>query len=160
MQDYYKIKTWRIDVMKETMAIVRVGTYSMPDGKIIALPVDGMKNDVFNDIMFPESNRLAVDGKKFGEASARICVVDADCLDAALALKAQGYNPVVLNMASWTHPGGGYLSGAGAQEESLFRRTNYFQHLVNPDRLPRKNTLKYPIPEYGAIYSPDVIVFR
>jgi uncharacterized protein (TIGR02452 family) len=89
-----------------------------------------------------------------------IPVVDNDCLNEALRMKARGLDPVVLNMSSWSHPGGGYLSGAGAQEESLFRRTNYFQHLANPDRIPQDKPVVYPIPEFGNIHSPDVLVFR
>ena len=45
------------------------------------------------------------------------------------------------------------MNGAGAQEENLFRRTNYYQHLEHP-----KQANSYPM--YGSIYSPDVIVFR
>ena len=30
--------------------------------------------------------------------------------------------------------GGGYLSGAGAQEENLFCCTNYVQHLADPEK--------------------------
>ena len=30
--------------------------------------------------------------------------------------------------------GGGYLSGAGAQDENLYRRTDYVQHLADPEK--------------------------
>jgi uncharacterized protein (TIGR02452 family) len=61
-------------------------------------------------------------------------------------------------MASHKRPGGGYLSGAGAQEENLFRRTNYFQFLE--PSLHRPAAIHYPLPEFGGIYSPAVTVFR
>lgn len=49
--------------------------------------------------------------------SNKVVVIEGDCLSTALLLKNRfGTNPVVLNMASMSHPGGGYRGGAGAQE--------------------------------------------
>ena len=45
---------------------------------------------------------------------------------------------MVLNMASAKHAGGGVRNGARAQEEDLFIRSNYFQHLT-PDYYRLKN---------------------
>src|SRR5688572_1660266 len=83
-----------------------------------------------------------------------IQVVDGDCLNHALRLKNEGYNPIVLNMANAEIPGGGYLRGAGAQEENLFRRTNLFQyHEYEKDQ-------RYPIPLFGGIYCPNSTVIK
>lgn len=56
-------------------------------------------------------------------------------------------------MADHSFPGGGWHMGAGAQEESIFYRSNYFKIL---------NTLnvQYPINDTVAIYSKGVTVFR
>lgn len=62
-------------------------------------------------------------------------------------------NPVVLNMANPDWPGGGVDHGDPAQEENLFRRSNYFLTLRPENRL-------YKIENNEAIYSPDVTVFR
>ena len=76
-------------------------------------------------------------------------VIDADTIDAALAIQSQLYpstQPVcVLNMANAKQAGGGFKHGAVAQEEALCYRTSLIF------------TLKlryYPIPEEGAIFSP------
>jgi hypothetical protein len=60
-------------------------------------------------------------------------------------------NVVVLNMASPLRPGGGVLNGATSQEESLCVRSTL---------LPSLKEEWYRLPEIGAVWSPDVCVFR
>lgn len=57
----------------------------------------------------------------------------------------------VLSMASMLAPGGGFLNGASSQEESLCMRTTL---------LPSLSDSFYRLPEVGAVYTPDVLVFR
>lgn len=57
----------------------------------------------------------------------------------------------ILNMASPLSPGGGFFNGANSQEESLCMRTTV---------LPSLKDEYYRLPEVGAIYTPDVLVFR
>ncbi|KAK7409209.1 hypothetical protein QQX98_008585 [Neonectria punicea] len=57
----------------------------------------------------------------------------------------------VLSMASPLSPGGGFLNGASSQEESLCMRTTL---------LPSLKDNYYRLPEPGAVYTPDVLVFR
>lgn len=94
--------------------------------------------------------------------SATIKIVNADSIDAALELSGTSSldhsndsteaKPVlVLNMANARHPGGGWLHGALAQEEVLCYRSSLSFTL--------KRRL-YPIPDYGGIYSPTVVIIR
>jgi len=78
----------------------------------------------------------------------------------------EGYRPLVLNMANKLSVGGGVEHGSAAQEECLFRASNYFQSLYPwGERCEggiRKGRMLYrePIPEFGSYYSPLVQVFR
>lgn len=56
-------------------------------------------------------------------------IINKDCIYVAIDYKERGFNPIILNMCSWKLAGGGVVNGAGAQEEELFRRSNYFKHL-------------------------------
>lgn len=80
-------------------------------------------------------------------------VVNEDCVRAAQRCLEEwpGCSVLLLNMASPSHPGGGVVGGAGAQEENLFRRSNYVE--VLPKGL-------YPIPEREGLYTPAVHFFR
>lgn len=64
-----------------------------------------------------------------------------------------GKNVLCLNLASYLHPGGGVKSGCPAQEEELFRRTNY--HLS----LNLKN-IAYPLDLHEGVYTKNVTIFK
>lgn len=78
-------------------------------------------------------------------------VVNADTIDVALQYREE--KPLVLNMASNMHPGGGVEKGALAQEEELFRRTDYHRHL-------NKTLVKYPMKPLDMIISRGVTVIK
>lgn len=83
-------------------------------------------------------------------------VENTDTLTMAEQYISEGLYPLVLNMASAYNPGGGVAKGSRAQEEDLFRRSNYFMTL-DKRKLP-KNT--YPIKGINCIYSPNVCVVK
>lgn len=78
-------------------------------------------------------------------------IINKDCVYVALDYIQKGFNPAILNMSSWKHAGGGVENGAGAQEEELFRRSNYFKHL---------HQKYYPFRHYYTIVSNNVEFFR
>merc|ERR1719254_81997 len=60
-------------------------------------------------------------------------------------------SPLLLNMAAEAKAGGGVRSGAGAQEEQLFRSSNYYQVYADTGEYWQQST---------AIYTPKVTFFR
>lgn len=85
---------------------------------------------------------------------------NGDTVDTACALKRQGLNPLVLNLASELNPGGGWSNGALAQEECIFLRSTYDLSLNSDHNIDTGRTWRYPIPLTGGVYSPGVLVFR
>src|SRR6266496_2457056 len=81
----------------------------------------------------------------------KVHVVPVDSFDCAEHITSERReNIVVLNMANAWTPGGDYLGGAGAQEEALCRRSTLYLSI-------RRQRNFHPIPDHGAIYSPDVL---
>ncbi len=78
-------------------------------------------------------------------------IIQNDCVYVAMEYKNRGFNPIILNMASWQQAGGGVSDGCTAQEEELFRRSNYFKHL---------HQKYYPLKNYDTIVSNNVFFFR
>lgn len=72
----------------------------------------------------------------------------------------------VLNMASRRNPGGGVINGAGAQEEYLFRCSDYYKFLYCYASYAKEYGLQrsmhqYPLDRnFGGIYSSGVTIFR
>ena len=83
--------------------------------------------------------------------STPIEITNEDTLIAGARLVAAGQNPMILNFACERNPGGGVITGAGAQEESLFRRTNLCLTLQMD---------MYPIQDNEGLYTKIATTFR
>lgn len=160
--DYYIVKDLRVREFNNTIDIVKQGFYTTENGTKYTFPDDSemRRNTIFYDKEFRVAEAPTLDKPTIIE------VKNTDCLYAGVELKEQGYNPAILNMASRQNPGGGVANGAGAQEETLFRRTNLFRSLYqfapyatqyDVERLPKQ----YPLDRnFGGIYTPNAIYFR
>ena len=93
-------------------------------------------------------------------AETRVQVANETTLQAASRLRDSGLEPLALNFANGVNPGGGFLSGARAQEEVLCRSSALHSTLID-DRMYEYH-LRRPLPDSSdwAIYSPQVPVFR
>jgi uncharacterized protein (TIGR02452 family) len=90
----------------------------------------------------------------------RLQVTNETTLGAAHRFVERGLRPLALNFANGIHPGGGFLSGARAQEEFLCRSSALYLTLEGDPMYDEHKKRKLPDSTDWAIYSPDVPVFR
>jgi uncharacterized protein (TIGR02452 family) len=94
------------------------------------------------------------------KAATRIEVTGETTLGAARRLHAAGRPVAALNFASGRHPGGGFRTGATAQEESLARSSALFACINGNEMYARHERSRDPFYTDHVIYSPGVPVFR
>jgi uncharacterized protein (TIGR02452 family) len=87
-------------------------------------------------------------------------VTNETTLAAARRLAAANARVAALNFASARHPGGGWLSGARAQEESLARASALVPCIADDPMYARHERMRDALYTSSAIYSPDVPIFR
>lgn len=147
-------RNFRIEIQNHTILAFKNGKYES-NGQMINIPQDMINQSIINTHKLYNRNITSEFEKvKPNEEECKVLLIEGDCLDAGLILKKLGFKSAVLNMASAFNPGGGYLNGAGAQEEQLFRRTNL--HMC----LDMQKSSLYPIPRTGAIYTQDALVIK
>ncbi|CAG8451580.1 6652_t:CDS:2 [Acaulospora morrowiae] len=144
---------WRISIQNNTIDIfTKHHCYTQKSTKKkVILNRDDIRKEISNAKFYKDGTKIVRPVVAEYQENPKIEVFDGDCLSYALDLKRKEMNPIVLNMANPENPGGGYLYGAAAQEENLFRRTNLFEY---------HNIQWYPFPNAGGIYSPDALVIR
>ncbi|KAJ4359379.1 hypothetical protein N0V95_002209 [Ascochyta clinopodiicola] len=114
---------------------------------------DSIDEDLASLTVDPKSEVPISSGRK-----RTLRIITTDSLTAAQILSTSTTKPAkkspnvcILNMASPLRPGGGVLAGATSQEEFLCARTTL---------LPSLKESFYRLPEYGGIFTSDVLVFR
>ena len=161
----------RAKVFQSTLEIVNKGGYMAPSGIIVRF--DNLHNGkTLQDNVFCEKEITLKNVER--KYTTEYEVVNQDCLAyAKYLLDKDGSDDLcVLNMASAKNPGGGVYGGAGAQEEYLFRCSDYFRFLfqyADPAMfdcekeygIPHNPHHSYPLKRnFGGVYSHGVTVFR
>ncbi len=144
---------------QEAVSITRAGAYRAPSGREVAV-ADAVANAVRATREIAPGEPLAGGAPRRGAASARVHVLNATSLEAARALADDGLSPCVLNFASAKNPGGGFLGGAIAQEETLARSSALHACLEGRAMYEHHRAQRSPLYTSWVIHSPAVPVFR
>lgn len=94
------------------------------------------------------------------KAETHVQVCNETTLQSGYRLIKDGLKPLALNFANGVSPGGGFLYGALAQEESLCRASALYQTLVGDPMYDFHQKRGLPDSTDWTIYSPDVPIFR
>jgi uncharacterized protein (TIGR02452 family) len=142
---------------QETVRIIDGSGYRAPSGAAVDLR-DALRRAQHGTRSYPPEHALPMPLPFDG--ATKVEVSNETTLAAALRLVQHGHRPVALNFASAKHPGGGFLSGARAQEESLARSSGLYACLRDDPMYERHRAQRDAMYTSYAIYSPDVPVFR
>lgn len=152
----------RIEIAKNTLELIEKGFYRNNLGELISIKTEVesavINSQIFRPIDFPKTYSLIQNSSE-----TQIKVTDETTLEAAkrVCKEDESINPFVLNFASAKNPGGGFLSGAQAQEESLARSSGLYSCLTaNFEMYEFNRRLKSCFYSDYMIYSPKVVVFR
>lgn len=155
-------------IARQTLNIMEQGYYETEDRKIEirALLEQSIKESF---LLNPEQGAALLDiyklpthGIEKDMNKRTLEVWNCSSVDAILKLSEEGKKGIaVLNFASAKNPGGGFLNGAMAQEESLAASSCLYKTLTAHEEYYKSNrlcnTMMYT--DY-AIYSPEVAFFR
>jgi uncharacterized protein (TIGR02452 family) len=147
-------------IAEETVAILERGWYDHPEAGRVTIADDLARSVAATRLWTPDDSRAVLDELTPARSAAttRIEVTSEASLAAARRLA----GPVgCLNFASAKNPGGGFLSGAEAQEESLARSSGLYRCLLEvPGFYDFHRSQRDLLYSDHMIFSPAVPVFR
>ncbi len=139
-----------VDILKSGRYVTSSGKHVNVEGKI--------REAVRKTVSYPPEKNLPATAPRQGPTLVE--VRNETTLSSVVYLISKGFKPVALNFASATSPGGGFLSGARAQEEYLARSTALWACLRDNAMYSYHKARKDPFYSDYVIYSPDVPVLR
>jgi len=151
----------RAEHARDTLEILGRGSYQTANGQLVSI-VDALNRSIAGTKLYTADTLFSDDGFADGLAG-EVLVTRQTTLAALAQLAAQpGGHLACLNFASAKNPGGGFLGGAQAQEESLARSSGLYPCLLKEERghyaanRAHRSALYLDL----AIHSPSVPFFR
>lgn len=154
----------RRKIAEETLEILERGYYENSKGEKVDIRELQEKAEKLTTLYSPEEsdslleNLIATNQEELTE----IKITNQTTLDAVRELISEGYKDVLcLNFASARNPGGGFLGGSQAQEESLARSTGLYNcQLISFKYYEINRNTKSCIYTDYMIYSPFVPIIK
>lgn len=140
----------------ETVTILRAGHYTAPSGARIDLSTE-LARCRQTTVEYPPE--VSLPNPSEGRFRTTITVENATVLEVGRQLAEKG-PAAALNFAAAGHPGGGFLSDARAQEESIARSSGLYDAIEGRRMYAFHRERVDAIYSDWVIYSPDVPVFR
>jgi uncharacterized protein (TIGR02452 family) len=156
----------RMQLAAETVRIIEQGSYEAADGSKVDIAQDVRECLRQTRLIRPADwQQIVQSARQTADLPmpARIEVTGETTLAAARRLieKENCRSVMALNFASAKNPGGGFLSGSQAQEESLARSSALYPSLQSASEYYEANrSYKSLLYTHHAIYSPRVPVIR
>jgi uncharacterized protein (TIGR02452 family) len=144
-----------------TLEVLERGAYTAPSGRTVSIAADLDQAVAHTRLYTPDDLENLSQGAQNNFVTT-LEVTSETTLEAARRLSLERDDSVLcLNFASAKNPGGGFLGGAQAQEESLARSSGLYSTLVSQSKFysfhRAQGDLLY---SDHMIFSPDVPVFR
>ncbi|MCC2670475.1 MAG: hypothetical protein K0Q72_2946, partial [Armatimonadetes bacterium] len=158
-------RSTRMELGRQTVQIAEAGGYKAPSGRTVQLsrPIKtclrGTRFLVPEEL---EELRKQVLASPPPDMRTSFEVVNETTLEGIARLVAAGADPVVaLNFASAKNPGGGFLKGSQAQEESLVRSSALYPSLLRGEQYYQLHRAgESMLYTDSMIYSPACPIFR
>lgn len=148
----------RLEIAQETLTILGSGVYRASSGQVISIAED-LNAAVAGSVLSRPADIPALFTPPQSFTETHVKVTGETTLEAAERLAE--HSPLCLNFASAKNPGGGFLSGSQAQEESLARSSGLYACLLPMTEMYDFNRqIGSSLYSDYRVYSPNVPVFR
>ena len=146
----------RIDIAQNTLKIIKNGFYFLNNSKVDVS--EQIKRNIEKTITISPDDWNVILLKPIKESTTTVEIELKNCTSIEAIVSEQNLKVGILNFASAKNPGGGFLGGASAQEESLARSSSLYASQLK-DKIMydfnRKNT-SFLYSDY-MIYSPETV---
>lgn len=141
----------RVQWANETVQICKDGSYPAPSGRTVHFAAEIERARTGTVMHSPENPPPTLAQRRFGRT--QIKVLNQTTFEALQQLSDGIGHLACLNFASAKNPGGGFLSGAQAQEEALARSSALYPCLLRASEYYERNRA-----HYSSIYL-DLVIF-